>query len=89
MNMNINNYHDRMVESINYNWVEHRNFFTLNPSLYPKWVVNLGWENGWGEKEFSERLFSNSLVKCGFYGTIKDDPLVHHIGDARGGNWFV
>jgi hypothetical protein len=26
----------------NVKWLEHRNFFTLNPCLYPKWVFNLG-----------------------------------------------
>jgi uncharacterized protein YifE (UPF0438 family) len=73
----------------NIKYSTHRNFFTLNPGLYPRWVINLGWEQGWGEKEFGERLFSNHLVKCAYYGWVDDPPLVNHIGVYRGGNWFV
>lgn len=89
MELNLSSYSDKFIESIDFNWVEHRNYFTLNPSLYPKWVVDLGWEIGWGEKEFSERLFSNHLTRCGFFGKKEDSPLVTHIGDSRGVNWFV
>ena len=67
----------------------HRNFFTLNPGLYPRWIVDLGWESGWGEKEFGDRLFLNSDVKCAYYGTVDDPPKVNHIGSYRGENWFV
>lgn len=89
MNMDPSAYYDRFYPEINYHWVEHRKFFTLNPSLYPKWVIDLGWEIGWGEKEFTDRLLADSLVKCGFYGKREDGPRVHHIGDSRSGNWFV
>jgi hypothetical protein len=89
MNMDPSAYQDKFIPEINYYWVEHRKFFTLNPSLYPKWVIELGWENGWGEKEFTDRLLADSLVKCGFYGEKSDNPRVHHIGDFRAGNWFV
>ena len=67
----------------------HRNFFTLNPGLYPRWVIDLGWEPGWGEREFGGRLFLNPDVKCAYYGLVDDPPKVNHIGDYRGANWFV
>jgi len=70
-------------------WLEHRNFFTLNPCLYPRWVVDMGWQVGWGEKEFSELLFSNPYTKSAYLGTIDEPPLVDHIGNYRGGGWFV
>lgn len=70
-------------------FVTHRNFFTLNPCLYPRWVIDLGWEQGWGEKEFGERLFADENARCAYLGKIDDSPLVTHIGDYRGDNWFV
>lgn len=70
-------------------WVLHRLFFTLNPSLYPRWVIELGWEQGWGEKEFGERLFADPSISCGYVGRINNPPLVTHIGNYRGNNWFV
>lgn len=71
------------------NYLTHTNFFTLNPSLYPRWVYKLGWENGWGEAEFSNMLFSNKFLKCGYLGSLVDPPKVLHIGDYRADGWFV
>jgi len=73
----------------NVKWLEHRKLFTLNPCLYPKWVVDLGWQVGWGEKEFSELLFSDPYVKCAYLGHMEDPPLVDHIGHYRGDGWRV
>lgn len=89
MNMDPGAYIDRFDSNLNYYWVEHRKFFTLNPSLYPKWICELGWQIGWGEKEFGNKLFENDLIKCGFYGSKMDPPRVKHIGDVRGDKWFV
>lgn len=84
--------YSEIIYNYKYNSVDlttHRNFFTLNPSLYPRWVVNLGWQQGWGEREFGELLFSNPSLKCAYIGSINDSPLVHHTGVYRGENWFV
>lgn len=69
--------------------VIHKEFFTLNPCIYPNWVMELGWEIGWGEKEFGERLFADPTRYCAYYGTIDDPPIVEHTGHYRGNNWFV
>ncbi len=82
----------RSLDGDDSDWVfhaKHRNFFTLNPCLYPRWVIDLGWEQGWGEKEFGERLFADANVQCAFLGKVNDPPLVDHIGNYRGNNWFV
>lgn len=76
-------------DAVIYQWLTHRNFFTLNPCLYPWWLIELGWEQGWGEKEFGERLFANQHLWCGYLGRVDDPPLVEHIGNYRGNNWFV
>ena len=70
-------------------WTTHKKLFTLNPSLYPRWVIDIGWGQGWGEREFSDKLFSDINVMCCFIGTVDDPPLVHHTGTYRGKNWFV
>lgn len=77
----------KIINEIDY--LNHRNFFTLNPCLYPISTTRIGWEKGWGEKEFGERLFSNELIKCSYLGKIEDAPLVEHIGNYRGENWYV
>lgn len=73
-----------------FNCLMHRNFFTLNPCVYPRWLMQLGWEKGWGEKEFGELLFSNPKIECGYVGMSIDEPsMITHIGNYRGSNWFV
>jgi len=76
-------------DAVIWHWVEHHNFFTLNPCLYPWWVTHIGWEQGWGEKEFGERLFGNPYLFCAYLGGLNDPPKVTHIGNYRGNNWFV
>lgn len=76
-------------EPYRYEYVTHRNFFTLNPCLYPMKTIDIGWQQGWGEREFSERLFAKDEVYCGFLGGIHDSHIVNHIGNYRGNNWFV
>lgn len=70
-------------------WVEHRKFFTLNPCLYPLSITRPLWPKGGGEREFSQHVFQNPENACAFFGAVDDPPLVDHIGNYRGGNWFV
>lgn len=67
-------------------WLEHRIFFTTNPSLYPPWVRADGWPLvPHSEGVFSHRLFEDSHVRSAFWGTRRDTPWVVHIGDQRVG----
>lgn len=66
-------------------WLEHRCFFTTNPSLLPGWVV----ARGWPQVQYSEGVFSLSLledpqVACAYWGRRQDPPWVHHIGVRAG-----
>lgn len=67
--------------------VAQNKLFTLNPSLYPRWVYEIGWEQGWGEREFSDRLFQNPMIGCTYLGKRSDPPKVHHIGNYRAEGW--
>lgn len=67
-------------------WLEHRRFFTTNPSLYRRSLC----ERGWPEVEHSEGVFTHQLladpdVRFGFWGRRDDTPWVTHIGHERVG----
>jgi hypothetical protein len=67
-------------------WLEHRRFFTTNPSIYRTKLVEKGWPNGKrSEGKFSLKLLENPTVKFGYWGRREDPPKVEHIGDARNG----
>lgn len=68
-------------------WLEHREFFTTNPSLYPVELCEFGWPDG----EHSEGMFGLRLcahdpaLRFGYWGARSDPPRVTHIGDRRAG----
>jgi Glycosyl transferase family 2 len=70
-------------------WLEHRRFFTTNPSLYPAWVRRGGWPGvAQSEGIFSHQLFTDPQTACGFWGSRTDDPWVIHIGAERTGTGY-
>ena len=77
-------HHDRWRD-----WLEHDQFFTTNPSLYRRSLIE---EWDWPEGENSEGRFSLDLRfdgrKFGYWGKIDDPPVVHHIGAHRHGNGY-
>ena len=66
-------------------WSEHNLFYSTNPSLTPKWVINKGWEICPG----SEAVMSKKLLvedfKSAYFGKKFDAPRVTHIGELRNG----
>lgn len=70
-------------------WLEHRLFFTTNPSLYRRELV----KNGWPDEERSEGVFTHRLladpgVRFGFWGRRDTPPWVEHIGYERAGGGY-
>ena len=74
-------------------WLEHRVFWTTNPSLYSSRVpATVEWPSGeHSEGMFSHRIFNDGVndvpgdaVRCGYLGTLYTPPAVIHIGDERG-----
>lgn len=68
-------------------WVEHRRFFTTNPSLYRAEMTR---RFDWPAVEHSEGIFTHRLledpaVRFAFWGRRDDEPRVHHIGEQRVG----
>lgn len=74
-------------------WLEHRRFFTTNPCLYRRSLLDVGWPTGpQSEGHFGIRLTTQGVpgvaaaqVRFGYWGARDSPPWVHHIGDQRVG----
>lgn len=65
-------------------WLEHRNFWTANPSLFRRSLTHQPWPSG----KSSERLFADALFRdpgnrSAFWGA--GEPWVRHLGEVRAG----
>lgn len=71
-------------------WREHRKFFTTNPSVYPRWIMERGWPEGAdSEGRFGAELFNNlPEVKSAFWGSFESGTWVEHIGKQRAGTGY-
>lgn len=77
-------------------WLEHRLFYTTNPSLYRHGLCDLGWPDiPQSEGQFTHYLLREgdgyvlgSEVRFGYWGARQDQPLVEHIGDTRVGRGY-
>lgn len=70
-------------------WIEHRRFFTTNPSLYRRTLM----AKGWPDCEHSEGIFTHELLRdpklrFAFWGLRTDEPWVEHIGHERAGTGY-
>lgn len=71
-------------------WVQHRCFWTTNPSLYRTDLCR----RGWPQEERSEGKFTGYYFRdhpdhvSGIWGAKSDPPRVTHIGDERTGKGY-
>lgn len=71
-------------------WLEHRRFFTTNPSLYRRSLCH----EGWPDVEHSEGHFGIDLLakhpdwRFGFWGARDSGEWVTHIGHQRNGTGY-
>lgn len=78
---------DRSLYNFCDGWIEHRLWFTLNPSLVPAWVF--GHERPKGKRHewrFSRQLCKDPAVRFGFWGD--GAPWITHIGTERRGRGY-
>lgn len=67
-------------------WLEHRNFFTTNPCLYRRSLMERHWPAGsQSEGHFGVELFKNPKLRAAYWGRRTDPPAVTHIGVERVG----
>ncbi len=70
-------------------WLEHRKFFTTNPSLIPAWVLQRPWPGGANsEGRFGLALFTDPAKRAGFWGSMTSGEWVQHIGTERVGRGY-
>lgn len=72
-------------------WISHRMFFTSNPCLYRKSLIETRTYPRVKDSEghFSHSIYSNEPdAVFGFWGDKTDQPWVEHIGGMRGGGFY-
>lgn len=70
-------------------WLEHRQFWTTNPSLFPRWVLQARWPKGpRSEGLFTHQMLGDPDLRFGYYGARDSGEWVHHIGDHRVGTGY-
>lgn len=68
-------------------WFEHRQFFTLNPSLFRRSLTDRTWPSGkHSETLFGKSLFNDKAVRVAFWG--QGEEWIRHIGEIRAGTGY-
>lgn len=68
----------------NLRWVEHDTLFSMNPSLIPRNVLELGWPatGGGVERDITTACHAAGL-RFAYYGGRNDAPRCEHVGHIR------
>lgn len=70
----------------NFDWMEHRIFWTCNPSVYPLRITDEEWpDRKHSEFYFGRSLFSDKKNKSAVWGKWSDKPLITHTGSYQKG----
>ena len=70
-------------------WLEHRRFFTTNPSMYRRQLCDREWPTGANsEGRFSAALFADTDVWSALWGPRDSGEWVTHIGNERVGRGY-
>lgn len=71
-------------------WLEHRLFFTTNPSLYRRSLCLTEWPEGAdSEGHFTHRILqADPAARFGFWGAFDSGEAVCHIGTERAGTGY-
>jgi hypothetical protein len=66
--------------------IQHRAWFTTNPSVYRADLCRRGWPQvPRSEGIFTHQLLAEPAARFGYWGHLDDPPWVTHIGDDRAG----
>lgn len=70
-------------------WLEHRIFWTTNPSLYRRSMTKLGWPNvAKSEGHFTQYLLKDPAIRFGYWGARGSGIWTEHIGHTRTGRGY-
>ncbi len=76
-------------DAAGHRWLEHRLFFTTNPSLYRADLIERGWPSGaLSEGEFTHRLLTDPALRFAYWGARDSGEWVTHIGAERVGTGY-
>lgn len=68
-------------------WFEHRQFFTLNPSVFPRSLTDIPWPSGkHSETLFGKMVLADKTRRSAFWGT--GENWITHIGQVRAGSGY-
>jgi hypothetical protein len=68
-------------------WLEHRRFFTLNPTLIRRAMFNEPWPSGMhSEAVFGRRVFRDRTKRAGLWG--EGETWIRHLGEVRAGGGY-
>jgi len=85
--MHLSEYYPRRQRR-GHRWLEHRHNVTTNPSVWPRWVIELGWPQcERSEGVFGAELFaSDSRLRAAYWG--EGEEWVTHVGHVRTGTGY-
>jgi hypothetical protein len=71
-------------------WLEHRRWFTTNPALLPRWIIDdTIWPLGANsEGHYGLALFRDPTLYSGFWGSLASGEWCEHIGRERIGTGY-
>lgn len=70
-------------------WLQHRLFWTTNPSLFRRELCDTGWpETEHSEGVFTHRLIEDTELRFGYWGARDSGEWVEHIGLERVGQGY-
>ena len=83
-------YRELVDEHLEAVWLEHRLFFTTNPSLYRRELVHeREWPTGsQSEGRFSHELLGDAELRFAYWGSRASGEWVEHIGTERVGTGY-
>jgi hypothetical protein len=79
-----------VLDELGNEWLEHRLFFTTNPSLYRRdLVLEREWPTGsQSEGRFSHELLGDAELRFAYWGSRDSGEWVEHIGEHRVGTGY-
>lgn len=69
-------------------YLQHRLFFTTNPSLYRSSLMLLGWPDGERSEEAFTRVCRELGYAFAYYGARQSAPMIRHTGSTRTGTGY-
>lgn len=70
-------------------WLEHRCFFTCNPSIYRRSLTSMGWPQGSrSEWRLTKQMLQKRDTRFGYWGGFDSGEAVFHIGNERNGTGY-